>query len=124
MNAGETPKVGEVEEMSDQISTKDLLIHACDKAIRMVETYHQIDPDESLASALKNYRKAKELLLATDDVSKVCRDDLPIYHLVRQVADGTSKAIKDWNDPIFYVMGDVCEWADKWLNESNGSGSR
>lgn len=109
--------------MSDQIRTKDMLIHACDKAIRMVETYHQIDPDESLASALKNYRKTKELLLATDDVSKVCRDDLPIYHLVRQVGDGTSKAIKDWNDPIFYVMGEVCEWADKWLNEATGSGS-
>lgn len=84
------------------------------KGIEMLEEYLRIGPDSTLEHVLKKYRKAEEHL-QTNAVSDLT--DLPV-NLVRYVADGTSRAIKDWNDPIFYMLGEVEDLAKQLLKDS------
>jgi len=95
---------------------KQQLLHRLTKGIEMLEDYLRIGPDSILENVLKKFRKAEQRLRskAASDLTDL---DLPVFNLVRFVADGAGRAIKDWNDPIFYMLGEVEDLAKQLLKE-------
>lgn len=101
--------------MNEEI--KQQLLIRLTKGIEMLEEYLRLGPDSTLEDVLKKYRKAEERL-QTNAVSDQTYLDLPIINLVRYVADGAGRAIKDWNDPIFYVLGEAEDLAKQLLKDA------
>jgi hypothetical protein len=96
---------------------KDQLLAELRKGIEMLELYMQVGPEDSLECARKRYRQAEERLKAKKwtDLTWV---DLPVTNLARMVADGNSRAIKGWDDPLLLLLDRVSKIANHLMEEA------